>query len=167
MPRRVAMVEAVHKALPQLGHKPSAVNISTGRPISMPSALSTPLPTPAFGSLEAQQKASPHSKIQLPEGMTEEQFHRAAEIVAATASVMQPALSNSGTPAVHAAGAPLRRQASHVSHVREISRGAEAAAESHGGHDAQNWSRMKSFSVLMLCKVLYAVIAGTLQYISV
>lgn len=31
-----------------------------------------------------------------------------------------------------------------------------------GGHDAPNWSRVKSASVLMGCTVLYAIIAGTL-----
>lgn len=29
-----------------------------------------------------------------------------------------------------------------------------------GGHDAPNWSRVKSASVLMGCTVLYAIIAG-------
>ena len=29
-----------------------------------------------------------------------------------------------------------------------------------GGHDAPNWSRVKSASVLMSCTILYAIIAG-------
>jgi hypothetical protein len=72
-------------------------------------------------------------------------------------------------------GLPLaiRRRESHMSigpgHARDASHGATvisaggpsgASGEAHGGHDAPNWSRAKSASVLLACTVLYAAIAG-------
>lgn len=88
--------------------------------------------------------------------MTAEQFSRAVEVVAATASAVRSTSHAQST-------LPPRA----VSHVREISKeihasGAGGAGDEDeaGGHDAPNWSRVKSASVLMGCTVLYAVIAG-------
>ncbi|GAA6020553.1 hypothetical protein JCM10207_008666 [Rhodosporidiobolus poonsookiae] len=85
--------------------------------------------------------------IQLPPGMTADEFSRAFEAVTAGRGVT-----------------PLRRAPSHA---REISArndkeedGGHGGGE--GGHDAPNWSRMKSATVLMACTVLYAVIAEIL-----
>lgn len=118
--------------------------------------------------------------MQLPAGMTAEEVNRAFQVVAATASVFQSQnnlaglQSRGGTasglhPQHAAAGSmstpqnTLKRQASHV-HEREVSRGGnqlEAADEGgHGGHDAPNWSRTKSYSVLFGCTALYAIISG-------
>lgn len=118
--------------------------------------------------------------MQLPAGMTAEEVNRAFQVVAATASVFQSQQNLAGLhpqgstlgglhPHHAAAGSmstpqnTLRRQASHV-HEREVSRGGgqlEAADEGgHGGHDAPNWSRSKSYSVLFGCTLLYAIISG-------
>lgn len=121
----------------------------------------------------------PHSKVdilpamELPHGMTAEDLSRAFEVVAATASAMRSqGHSHSSHPPSHSkpsATAPaLHRQ---TSHAREISNTTNTGKAEHegtgggdeegqGGHDAPNWSRAKSASVLMGCTVLYAIIAG-------
>jgi len=128
---------------------------------------------------QQQQKASDQQRVvsrqlHLPAGLTAEEFHRAVEVVTATASALgvhpdggqhRPATARTGTAATFDhPGSAMRRQISHVSHAREASKGATEAAhgggEAHGGHDAPNWSRVKSASVLMGCTVLYAIIAG-------
>lgn len=55
------------------------------------------------------------------------------------------------------------------SHARELSGGKklEEDEDQAGGHDAPNWSRVKSASVLMGCTILYAIIAGETTRIDV
>ncbi|KAL8276252.1 hypothetical protein RQP46_011326 [Phenoliferia psychrophenolica] len=84
--------------------------------------------------------------LELPHGLTAEEFSRAFEVVNATAEAMR----SQPHPAIH-------RQPSHV---REVSKAEEE--DGQGGHDAPNWSRSKSASVLMGCTVLYAIIAEIL-----
>jgi Ca2+:H+ antiporter len=128
--------------------------------------------------------AGHQDNLQAITGYTADEVNRAFEVVAATASALQsqqqvqPAAPGTqqpqGLPRSFSAGnnlslghmstptPTLRRQASHM-HNREISKG-ETAEDSggggHGGHDAPNWSRFKSYSVLFGCTVLYAIIAG-------
>jgi Ca2+:H+ antiporter len=118
--------------------------------------------------------------MQLPAGMTAEEVNRAFQVVAATASVFQSqngsashqlrnVTSNGLHPQQGSGGQmstpqhTLKRLASHI-HEREFSQNAgqlEAADEGgHGGHDAPNWSRSKSCSVLIGCTLLYAIISG-------
>lgn len=83
--------------------------------------------------------------------MTAEEFSRAVEGVAATNSALR---STSTARPPH-----IARQIS--THAREMSAANKEADEDEaGGHDAPNWSRVKSASVLMGCTVLYAIIAG-------
>ncbi|KAK4700273.1 Ca2+:H+ antiporter, partial [Phenoliferia sp. Uapishka_3] len=77
--------------------------------------------------------------IELPQGLTADELSRAFHVVNAVRSQSQP------------------RQ---VSHAREVSKADEE--DGHGGHDAPNWSRVKSASVLMGCTALYAIIAEIL-----
>lgn len=84
--------------------------------------------------------------MELPHGMTVEDLSHAFQVVTATADAIR-----SRPPAA------LQRQSSHA---REPSANKVDENEPHGGHDAPNWSRFKSASVLMGCTVLYAVIAG-------
>ena len=101
--------------------------------------------------------------MQLPPGMTAEEVNRAFQVVAATASAFHSQQAQHKDS--HAMSIPqptLRHQPSHM-HERETSRGQGVdAGESgnHGGHDAPNWSRLKSYSVLLSCTILYAIIAG-------
>jgi len=141
------------------------------------STNSTPAATPGFGSMHQQQQKAMGQRevsrqLHLPSGLTAEEFHRAVEVVTATASALgihsDTARRPEGprqTQTFDHPGQSLRRQMSHVSHAREPSKGVTEVVqgESHGGHDAPNWSRMKSFSVLMGCTVLYAIIAGMLH----
>lgn len=103
--------------------------------------------------------------LHLPPGMTADEVNRAFQVVAATASAFQ-AQQQQQNQSQNRLSTPqhpgLRHAPSHL-HEKEISKvtSAEEAADSHGGHDAPNWSRVKSYSVLLGCTVLYAVIAGT------
>ncbi|CAD6585351.1 MAG: hypothetical protein CYPHOPRED_003058, partial [Cyphobasidiales sp. Tagirdzhanova-0007] len=103
--------------------------------------------------------------MQLPPGMTAEEVNRAFQVVAATASAFHSQQAQHKDS--HAMSIPqptLRHQPSHM-HERETSRGQGVdAGESgnHGGHDAPNWSRLKSYSVLLSCTILYAIIAEIL-----
>ena len=102
--------------------------------------------------------------MQLPPGMTAEEVSRAFQVVAATASAFHSQQAQQKDGHVMSTPQPtLRRQPSHF-HEREISRGNQGgdleSSDPHGGHDAPNWSRTKSFSVLLSCTILYAFIAG-------
>lgn len=98
--------------------------------------------------------------MSLPHGMTADDLSRAFEVVAATATAIR---SHSHNRPPHAPPA-LQRQPSHVREVSGHSAKVEhdTADEGGGGHDAPNWSRAKSGTVLMACTVLYAIIAGEL-----
>lgn len=108
--------------------------------------LQTPLLPPATPHPAPGQSASKHDSLQplqLPHGMTADEFSRAFEAVA---GLRPPQTLNRAT-----------------SHVRETSGAPGAHKEEeggHGGHDAPNWSRAKSATVLMACTVLYAIVAG-------
>lgn len=78
--------------------------------------------------------------------MSAEDFSRAIEVVASAGG-----LRTQSTPV-------LQRQLSHVREQSAATKAEEAGGA--GGHDAPNWSRTKSASVLMGCTVLYAIIAG-------
>lgn len=112
--------------------------------------------------------------IHLPGRMSPEEFTRALEAVPLASGQVPPAIApsravrNDGAASVVSADATQRGTAehnisqSHALHVKEHSK-VEADAdhdEGAGGHDAPNWSRMKSASVLMICTALYAMIAG-------
>lgn len=103
--------------------------------------------------------------LQLPDGLTPDELNRAFQVVASAASALHPQTNASGAP-------HLRRS---VSHARDHSGqqqqqqahghgqhggGTDAEEDGHGGHDAPNWSRAKSATVLLACTVLYAIIAG-------
>lgn len=138
---------------------------------------------PAHGT----QVSGQQDNLQAITGYSADEVNRAFQVVAATASALQtqqqqqqglaPELRPSqGLPRSYSAGhnltlghmstptPALRRQASHM-HEREMSKGdgAEEHSGGQGGHDAPNWSRFKSYSVLFGCTVLYAIIAGKLE----
>jgi hypothetical protein len=113
--------------------------------------------------------------------MTAEDVSRAFEVVAATASAMRSHSHSQGVgggssshppshskppvtaPALHRQSSHVRETSNKTEHEGAGAGGAGAGAgatEGHGGHDAPNWSRAKSASVLMGCTVLYAIIAG-------
>ncbi|GJN94285.1 hypothetical protein Rhopal_007359-T1 [Rhodotorula paludigena] len=113
----------------------------------------TPLATPRLPP-SAHGKPGDHhpdDTMQLPHGLTQDEFNRAFEVVASAASVLRP----------HSSGAPVHH-ARAASHAREVSHQKDEDADGHGGHDAPNWSRAKSATVLLACTVLYAIIAEIL-----
>lgn len=143
---------------------------------------------PRDGLANSQQRSagSHQDNLQAITGYSADEVNRAFQVVAATASALQtqqqPTLTSdlrpaAGLPRSYSAGhnltldhmstptQALRRQSSHM-HEREISKGdgGEENSGGHGGHDAPNWSRFKSYSVLFGCTVLYAIIAGKLQH---
>jgi len=124
----------------------------------------SPLATPHLGAsgsnkpgespLHPQQQHQAAPPLQLPDGLTPDELNRAFQVVASAASALHP----------QATAPHLRRS---VSHARDQSgqqahggHGKEEEEGGHGGHDAPNWSRAKSATVLLACTVLYAIIAG-------
>lgn len=144
----------------QVRRRPSAMGKSPLQtPLLAPAALDLLPHTPSCkpdGSApqSAQRPAHPQQQqfetVQLPHGLTADEFSRAFEIVASAAPALRP----------HAGGAPLHRASSHVREASAPQHGKEDDSGGHGGHDAPNWSRTKSATVLLACTVLYAVIAG-------
>lgn len=57
----------------------------------------------------------------------------------------------------------LRHQATTKS-LNKAGGGEAHDAEGHGGHDAPNWSRTLSASVLLGCTLLYAIVAGAFTF---
>ncbi|GAA5958791.1 hypothetical protein JCM21900_004764 [Sporobolomyces salmonicolor] len=108
--------------------------------------LGTPLITPTTTAPGGGKLDLPPMQL-LPNGLTPEEFNRAVEVVASAASAIRP-------------GAPLHRAASHVREASAPNK--EEEADGHGGHDAPNWSRAKSTTVLFACTFLYAIIAEIL-----
>lgn len=110
----------------------------------------TPSATPRILSMSIPSNTAPGnvplSNLQLPSGMSPEDFSAAMEAASKTAGSGR--IANPAVP-------PLHRQTSHA----DVAVKHEAEGES-GGHDAPNWSRSKSASVLMGCTILYAIIAG-------
>lgn len=107
--------------------------------------------------VQSQSQLSAPKSSNFPPGISEEEYRRAIQVVAATAQHSH----HMSTPS----GGQLRRQPSHVGqHERETSKGQlDAGGDDgggHGGHDAPNWSRTKSYSVLFGCTALYAIISG-------
>lgn len=87
------------------------------------------------------------ANIETPNGFTPEQFRSVVRAVADAAPGIVPVLPQS-----------LRRAPSHAREVSEQNK--EEDDGGHGGHDAPNWSRKKSTTVLLGCTLLYAIIAG-------
>ncbi|GAA5906066.1 calcium/hydrogen antiporter [Sporobolomyces salmoneus] len=118
----------------------------------------TPAQTPLFAPSNAASNplgavASPakvdFQNLEVPNGFTPEQFRSVVRAVADAAPTFVPALPQT-----------LRRAPSHV---REVSKPTEEEDDGgHGGHDAPNWSRGKSVTVLLGCTLLYAIIAEIL-----
>jgi Ca2+:H+ antiporter len=80
----------------------------------------------------------------LPQSMSTDEFTRAVAVATVSA---------------------LRHQQQHMAipgQVRTSGADAASAAGGHGGHDAPEWSRMTSASVLLTCTALYAIIAEIL-----
>ncbi|GEM10944.1 Ca2+:H+ antiporter [Rhodotorula toruloides] len=145
----------------QVKRRPSAMGKSPLRmPLLAPAPLDLPPQTPGLkpdGSAPQSAPRQDHSQqqfdtVQLPHGLTADEFSRAFEIVASAAPALRP----------HAGGAPLHSASSHVREVSAPQQGKDGDAGAHGGHDAPNWSRTKSATVLLACTVLYAIIAEIL-----
>ncbi|GAA6064012.1 hypothetical protein JCM10212_005495, partial [Sporobolomyces blumeae] len=123
--------------------------------ISTPAGLAaTPLQTPLLAPTSQSQPQSGGNKvdfqhIDVPNGFTPEQFHNVVRAVANAAPEIVPALPHA-----------LRRAQSHVRETSEQHKDEDEGG--HGGHDAPNWSRAKSTTVLLGCTLLYAVIAEIL-----
>ncbi|BGO95577.1 hypothetical protein NBRC10512_004175 [Rhodotorula toruloides] len=146
----------------QVKRRPSAMGKSPLQtPFLAPASLEMPPQTPGLkpdGSAPQSAHRPEHSQqqhfesVQLPHGLTADEFSRAFEIVASAAPALRP----------HAGAAQLHRASSHMREVSAPQHGKEEEAGGHGGHDAPNWSRTKSATVLLACTVLYAIIAEIL-----
>ncbi|GAA5989174.1 hypothetical protein JCM10908_001193 [Rhodotorula pacifica] len=137
-----------------LKRRPSALGNSPG---------GTPPMTPAIG-LPPHQLGEPREPIppmHLPHGLSQDEFQRAIAVVA-SATLPQhlgpPPLSRAHTHTRDVSSAPQHGGHGHP-HGAEKE---EAGDGGHGGHDAPNWSRAKSATVLLACTILYAVIAEIL-----
>lgn len=164
-PRNASYTSAENESLRRhvdpayLAHRDNAFSTST--PMATPTHVSR---KPSYLGQEANNSAMAYSNVQLPPGVTAEEVNRAFHLVAATASAMQ-SQNVAQSDRMHTPG--LKRMVSHAPlHEREMSRAGNAVdagadhGEGHGGHDAPNWSRFKSYSVLVGCTMLYAIIAG-------
>ena len=115
----------------------------------------------------ASRPGGPTGDILLPPGVTADEMNRAFHLVAATAT----AFDDRGRSNYDTMTTPTmrRHQSMAYLHERDMSRAGppQNAAGGHdehqGGHDAPNWGRTKSYSVLVGCTMLYALIAGTLS----
>lgn len=88
----------------------------------------------------------------------------AATIAARDAQRPRKASVNNLVSSVHSAHRPNTGKAGTIQHDDEAAAIAEALAHggTGGGHDAPNWSRMKSSIILMVATILYALIAEIL-----
>lgn len=126
---------------------------------------STPISTPNPRPMSLPTSNTDIPAYNLPQGMTPEDLSQAFETVAAADQAMPslpPSYASRDVSRQHP-GAPARQH----SHVKEASNktehdggGGGGGEDEAGGHDAPNWSRLKSASVLMICTALYALIAG-------
>jgi Ca2+:H+ antiporter len=71
-------------------------------------------------------------------------------------------VNSHGTPPIHASHKPPTIRAGPGNIENEDIAATEALAHGGGGHDAPNWSRMKSSIILMGATILYALIAEIL-----
>ena len=106
------------------------------------------------------------SRVALPSGLTIDDFHRAVEVVATAANALQepsaPALGRRPSQASHLGGGGAHGRDASVAPQHAVAVHGGGGHEASGGHDAPNWSRLKSASVLLACTALYAVIAEIL-----
>lgn len=107
---------------------------------------------------EAVPPIPPIPPMHLPHGLSHDELQRAIAVVA------------SATLPPHLAPPPLLRTQTHTREVTTTPQQAhghghekeESGEGGQGGHDAPNWSRAKSATVLLACTVLYAIIAEIL-----
>lgn len=148
-------------------HKKSAgAEFSAHKPPTGPGAHARLEPGVQFSRPQSAMAQHPEgsktAQMSLPEGMSADEYRRAYDIVASASAFHH-------NQALHP-GNTLRRQPSRLSqagHPRdrssvtvEMHNKEEEDHGGHGGHDAPNWSRLKSYSVLLGCTLLYAIIAG-------
>ena len=110
--------------------------------------------------------------VRIP-GLSEEDnsnlVHQVAEMAATAATVAARDVARAPrrtsaiahTPAHHAIRPPPTRSATFLDD-NDDAVAAEAMSHAGGGHDAPNWSRMKSCVILLCATVLYAIIAEIL-----
>ena len=180
-PGRRAIVntaELLHKLVPMSGHRHQQSlggqsTTSVGTSVANQQKWDAPQSRRTVSSAESRQpsatdSAQPRrdsgSRVNLPSGLTIDDFHRAVEVVAVAANALQepaaPALGRRPSQASHLGGGSHARDASVAPAHTVVN--AHAGHEASGGHDAPNWSRLKSASVLLACTALYAVIAEVL-----
>lgn len=101
------------------------------------------------------------SRIQIP-GFTDADnavVRGVTELAATAAAIAARDARTPRRPVPHHSGSVVKKP----SHVHDAAEGLEAQGEAgHGGHDAPNWSRMKSSVILLGATFLYAVIAELL-----
>ncbi len=96
-------------------------------------------PPPLLESVNHGIKTATPQPVQFPNNLTNDDFTRAVAVATVSA---------------------LRHQQRHAQSPARM-RGADSHEDGGGnGHDAPNWSRTTSASVLLACTALYAVIAG-------
>jgi Ca2+:H+ antiporter len=111
-----------------------------------PPASQQPVFSPFMESVDHAVKSG-LQPMHLPESMTTDEFTRAVAV--ATVSALRHHQNRPDSPV------RLRTVSMNV--------GGEGEGGGHGGHDAPSWSRTTSASVLLICTVLYAAIAGTVS----
>ncbi|GAA5958316.1 hypothetical protein JCM3765_004789 [Sporobolomyces pararoseus] len=146
-----------HRVVPSQFFQTSKRRVSGPNTAPGATPAQTPFLAPSTGQSTALAGAGSPAKVDLqhlevPNGFTPEQFRSVVRAVADAAPAFVPA-----PPPLPQT---LRRAPSHV---REISKQQEDDdGGGHGGHDAPNWSRGKSVTVLLGCTLLYAIIAEIL-----
>ncbi|GAA6037558.1 hypothetical protein JCM8097_006112 [Rhodosporidiobolus ruineniae] len=141
--RRSLYQRIVPSQLFQPRRRPSNLHRTGETPLQTP--LITPLTPhpPPLPSAPASHKHDSILPLDLPHGYSADEFNR---VLAAAGGAVPRATS-------HAREVSVQQQQQQAAHKEE---------EGHGGHDAPNWSRAKSATVLMACTVLYAIIAEVL-----
>ncbi|GAA5842238.1 hypothetical protein JCM3766R1_005078 [Sporobolomyces carnicolor] len=143
-----------HRVVPSQFFQTSKRRVSGPHTASGATPAQTPYPAPSTAAATALAGVNSPAKVdfqnlEVPNGFTPEQFRSVVRAVADATPAFVPALPQT-----------LRRAPSHV---REVSKPNEEDDDAgHGGHDAPNWSRGKSVTVLLGCTLLYAVIAEIL-----
>ncbi|KAK3321330.1 Sodium/calcium exchanger protein-domain-containing protein [Cercophora scortea] len=164
------------QSLRQVGHQPRPED-QTRQNSSIPAGGSNSTPHVVPPKQSRYSKDTLATTITIP-GFSDAEnnnlVHQVTEIAATAAAVAARNVHGSrriSSHALHGSSAPAPAQAS-VSSTRPVpiraatfpdhEDGDAAGAQGHGGHDAPNWSRLKSAVILMGATILYAVIAEIL-----
>lgn len=156
------------QSLKQVGLAPRE-DVSRHNSVSEPTGPNGSSPTPHIPPPKSSGGESSRSEVHIP-GFTEAQntnlVREVAEMAATAATIAARDVARAPRKASTSANAPVptshKPPTIRAGVVHDPEETAVAEAHSGGGHDAPNWSRMKSSVILCGATVLYALIAEIL-----